>query len=653
MTEGSNSAVELRLRAAVDAALSGILMTDSEGRIVLVNRQIESMFGYEREEMLGRPVEMLLPERFRGAHPGDRATFMTSPRVRSMGLGRDLHGLRKDGTEVPLEIGLTPVATDAGMFVLSTMVDLSARERAEERFRLAVESSPSGMIMIDGEGRIVLVNREIERMFGYAREELLGQPVERLVPARFQDAHPGHRVAFYRDPHARSMGVGRELFGVHKAGTELPIEIGLNPIRTEDGLLVLASVVDISARKRAERDRNRLEDQLRQSQKMEAIGRLASGVAHDFNNLLMGIIGCGELVKRSLPPGHETRSTVQEICDAAQRGASLTRDLLDFSRRKPIDAVPSKLNAVVRVAERMLRQVIGEDIALEVELSESGGPILANPTHLEHILLNLAVNARDAMPNGGRLRIATSDRELEDPLTTRSRALPAASYVVLEVEDSGSGMDAATQARVFEPFFTTKPVGSGTGLGLYTVHSVVQQLDGGIDFTSEPGRGTRFTVYFPRHEGLSAVIPSVEARRAERPQSASLIGRILVVEDERLIRITLRQMLSALGHEVLVAENAERAIQIAREQEAPIDLLLSDIVLPDASGTDIAEVLTQERPELRVLFMSAYPADLLVQQGRIQPGTKTLEKPFDELTLASAIQESLAKEPEPPRSAAR
>lgn len=637
----SNTTVELRLRAAVDAAPSGILMTDSGGRIVLVNRQVESTFGYPREELLGRPVEMLLPERFRETHPEDRAAFLKSPSVRSMGIGRELHGLRRDGTEVPVEIGLTPVATDAGMFVLATVVDISARKRAEERFKIAVESSPNGMIMIDGEGRILLVNREIERMFGYPREELLGHPVEILVPERFRGGHPGHRTAFYANPHARAMGVGRELFGVRKDGTEIPIEIGLNPIRREEGLLVLASVVDITARKRAEQDRRRLEDQLRQAQKMEAVGRLASGIAHDFNNLLMGIHGCGELAKRTLPPEHEAFQAVQDICDAALRGASLTRDLLDFSRRQPLDAVPSDLNAVVRVAERMLRQVIGEDIALEVELPSSQGRILANPTHLEHIILNLAVNSRDAMPGGGRLRIATSDRRLGDPLPTRGGILAAGDYVFLEVEDSGFGMDAATRARVFEPFFTTKASRGGTGLGLYTVFSLVEQLGGGIELESEVGRGTRVRIYFPccAAPEAMAVAPLPMALRRLPPESPA---RILVVEDERLIRITLRQMLETRGHEVLVAEDGRRAVELARACEGPIDLLLSDIVLPDASGVDVAKTLIAERPTMRVLFMSAYPTDFLVQQGRIQPGTKSLQKPFDEHTLANAICLALA-----------
>ena len=641
----TNQDLDSRLRAAVDAAASGLLMTDAQGRIVLVNRQVETLFGYRREELLGQPVEILVPESGREAHARWRAEFLAAPRVRRMGTSRELFGRRKDGAPIPLEIGLTPVVESGGVFVLATITDVSAQKRAEERFRIAVESSPNGMLMVDREGRLVLVNREIERMFGWSREELLGQPVERLVPERFRAPHPAQREAFFSAPHVRAMGVGRELFGVRKDGSEFPVEIGLNPIQTEEGLFVLGSVLDISPRRRAEQERRRLEDQLRQAQKMEAIGRLASGIAHDFNNLLMGIIGCGGLARRELPPGHPASALVGDMCDAAQRGTSLTRDLLDLSRRKKLDIVASELNSVVRVAERMLRQVIGEDIAFEVELCPSGGPILANPTHVEHILLNLAVNARDAMPRGGRLRIATLDRELAQPLATRGRTLPPGRYVTLEVEDSGTGMDAETLARVFEPFFTTKPVGTGTGLGLYTVFSIVEQLEGGIELESTLGSGTVFRVHFPHHEALvqAAAAPAPPELAPPAPESRGG-ACILVVEDERLIRVTLRQMLAGLGYDVLVAQDAASAFQRSRTFQGTIDLLLSDIVLPDASGSEVARVLTGERPGLRVLFMSAYPSDLLAQQGRVAPGTQTLEKPFTDEALARVLREALARD---------
>jgi len=501
--------------------------------------------------------------------------------------------------------------------------------------------------MGDTEGRIVLVNRQIESIFGYPREEILNKPIEMLLPHRFRSTYSGERASFRSDPRVRAVGMGHALHGLRKNGEEFPIEIGLTPVETSAGMFALATIADMTERKRAEQDRRRLEDDLRQAQKMEVIGRLTSGIAHEFNNLLMGINGCGELAKRTLPAGHAAFQVVHDICDASRRGALLTRDLLDFSRRTSVGSVVSDLNAVVRVAERMLRRMIPEDVVLAVELPASIGLILANPTHLEHILLNLAVNARDAMPHGGRLRIATRELKLEDKRATRVRTLPAGDYVVLEIEDSGVGMDEVTQASLFEAYFTTKSTADGTGFGLFTVYSMVEQMGGGIELDSEVGRGTKFRIYVPRYHGNLAAF-------ATRPGEADLVRppaqtpiRILVVEDERLIRVSLGKLLAGLGHDVLLAENGQRAVEVARTCEGSIDLVLSDIVLPDAGGTEIATLLTRARPAIRVLFMSAYPNDLLVQQGRILPGTRTLEKPFDEAALVDAIRHALTRAPQP------
>jgi PAS domain S-box-containing protein len=631
------------LRAALDAAPAGILMTDARGRIVLANRRIEALFGYTRDALLGQPMERLLPERLHVFLAQSLAEFLAAPPHRAKGQGVVLTGLRTDGTEIPLEVELSRATVDEGTFVLHTIVDTSLRKLSDERFRVAVESSPSGMLMVDREGRIVLVNREIERMFGYSREELLGQAIELLVPSAVRAAHPADRARFMANPKARVMGANRDLFGVRKDATEFPLEIGLNPIATEEGLFVLGSVVDITLRKNAEENQRRLEVQLRHAQKMEAIGRLASGIAHDFNNLLMGIVGCSALLKHTLPNDHPGRAIVDDLTSAAQRGAGFSRDLLNFGRRKPIHAIPSELNAVVVVAERMLRQMIGEDIALKVELCPSGGPILGNPSNLEQILLNLAVNARDAMPHGGRLRIATRDLVAEQGFATRGRTFEPGNYVLLEVEDSGTGMDADTLERLFEPFFTTKDIGSGTGLGLYTVFTILEQVGAGIDVESTVGRGSRFSVYFPRNEAPQTVVESV-VEAAVPALHVLARARILVVEDEGLIRATLRHMLARMGHDVLVAEDAGTALAMARLSREPFDLVLSDMVLPDSTGSELAATLASEQPRLKVLFMSAYPAELLVEQGRIRPGTRTLEKPFDEVALAAALRTVLEAE---------
>jgi PAS domain S-box-containing protein len=628
--------VEL-FRAALESAPAGILLVDARGCIVLVNRQVESLFGYDRDELLGRSVEMLLPERFRAQHPEFRERFLQDPQMRRMGAGRDLYGLRKDGTEVPLEVGLTPVRTDEGWFVISSFVDVSERKLADERFRLAVDSSPNGMVMIDRGGRMVLVNREIERMFGYGRGQLLGKPIEMLVPARFRDRHPLHRENFFVQPERRSMGIGRDLFALRADGTEFPVEIGLNPISTAAGLFVLGSVVDISPRRRAEEQRRNLEDQLRQAQKMEAIGQLASGIAHDFKNLLAGILGCNNLALRAAKSETPLHDYLTEIKDAAERGAALTRQLLEFGREQVNAPAPLPLNGIVGAAERMLRRVIGEDVRMTLELAAVEDTILADRTHIEQILMNLVINARDAMPDGGRLAIATRGLDLAEAIQFSGLTLRPGSYVTLEIVDSGSGMDQRTRDRLFEPFFSTKTIGKGTGLGLYTVYGIVRQLGGAIEVESEVGIGTTFTVYLPTSK--TSPVPSVGVMETESQRAGG--ETILLVEDERLIRTTLRIILREAGYSVIVAGDPAEALQLAAARPAPIHLLLTDMIMPGSTGAELASALKATRPDMQVLLMSAFPAEWLVRQGRVLPGTRVLEKPFEDALLLGSIREAL------------
>ncbi len=406
-------------------------MIDADGMIVLVNREIERLFGYSREELLGRPVEVLVPDRFRDAHPGFRNGFFSAPRIRAMGAGRELFGLRKDGSEVPVEIGLTPIATSEGFFVISSVVDISARSQAEARFRAAVESSPNGMVMVDPEGRIVLVNREIERLFGYAREDLLGRSLEVLVPERFRPRHPGFRDAFFADPQTRSMGAGRELFGLRQDGTEVPVEIGLNPIMTDEGVFVLSSIVDISARKQAEQEHVRLEEQLRQSQKMEALGRLAGGIAHDFNNILGAIVGYAELVREEIT-APAVVADVDEVLRGAARGKELVDRILRFSRRQDVVPRAMDLAQVVREVTRLLRATLPASIDIRLGLNPSTPRVMADATSVHQVLMNLATNASHAMESGGVLDIDVQPFHVRDSLARANPGLREGLHVLLD-----------------------------------------------------------------------------------------------------------------------------------------------------------------------------------------------------------------------------
>ncbi|HVX89391.1 MAG TPA: PAS domain S-box protein, partial [Gemmatimonadales bacterium] len=467
-------ASEQRLRAAIDSAPSGLLMIDAEGRIVLVNREVERLFGYPREELLGRPVELIVPERYREAHSQYRAGFTERPAIRQMGVGRELFGRRKDGTEVPVEIGLTPLVTDEGLFVLSSIVDITARRKAEARFRAAVESSPSGMVMVDAAGRIVLVNREVERLFGYSREELLGRSVDTLVPMRSRGAHPEFRAGFYASPDARAMGAGRELFGLRKDGTEVPVEIGLNPIETEEGLFVLSSIVDISSRVAARQERARLEEQLRQSQKMEAMGTLAGGIAHDFNNILGGILGYAELaLAATADPA--VRNDLGEVIGAAARGRELVAAILRFSRRQEATRTPVDLGQVVAESLRLLRPTLPATIAVDQQAAPGPLRALADATAVQQIVMNLATNAAHAMPSGGRIQIELEPFYARDSFVRSHPEMHEGPYVVLRVRDDGRGMPPEILSRAMEPFFTTKPPGTGSGLGLAMVHGLMRE----------------------------------------------------------------------------------------------------------------------------------------------------------------------------------
>jgi PAS domain S-box-containing protein len=630
-----NAALERRLRAAVESSPSGLVMIDSEGRIVLVNREVERLFGYPREELLGRSIDILVPPRFRGPHVDFRQAYLADPKIRRMGAGRELFGLTKSGQEVPVEIGLTPVATEEGMFVLSSIVDLSARKRADERFRVAVEASPNGVVMIDERGTIVLINREVERMFGYPREELLGQSIETLVPARAREQHPRFRNEFFRDPQTRGMGMGRELFGLTKQGQEIPVEIGLNPIETEEGLFVLGSIVDISARKESEASRRSLEEELRQSQKMEAIGTLAGGIAHDFNNLLGAIVSYGELIDETLTD-EQARADMRELLGAADRGRQLVEHILSFSRRQDVERRPLALGQVVGAATKLLRATLPASVAIRLHVHPSLPRVLADATSIHQVVLNLGTNAAHAMPNGGTLSISLEPTYVRDSMARGRSDLHEGPYALMVVTDTGSGMDRVTKSRVFEPFFTTKPQGAGTGLGLSVVHGIMRAHTGAVDLESEPGAGTSVRCYFP---GIVS-----EREDEERVPQAARPGqgqRILMVEDEPALASAGARRLAKLGYQVTAESDSRRALETIRAQPDAYDLLITDFSMPHLDGVGLAREVTKVAPDLPIMMVSGY-VEGRTEQEISEAGIRLLlAKPATIDQLGTAVQQLL------------
>jgi PAS domain S-box-containing protein len=628
---------EATLRAAVEWSPSGLLMIDKAGTIVLVNREVERLFGYAREELLGRPVETLVPERFRSGHPGFRAQFLSEPRVRSMGAGRELFGLRKDGSEVPVEIGLTPVATEEGFFVLSSVVDISARRSAEARFRVAVEAALSGMLMVDEQGTILLVNRAIEDLFGYSREELLGRSVDMLVPVRFRAFHSDSRGSFFAQPETRPMGVGRELFGLHKDGTEIPVEIGLNPIRTDEGLVVLSSVVDIRARKRAEQARRELEEQLRQAQKMEAVGTLAGGIAHDFNNLLGGIIGYAELALEAVEPNSTVARDLDQILTASARGRATVDQLLRFSRRQDAVLKPTDLGQVALEGLKLLRATIPATITIEPFVESKVGRVLADATSAHQVLMNLVTNAAHAMPSGGTLRVSVESTYVRDSMARAHAELHEGPYVRLSVADTGVGMNHVVLQRAFEPFFTTKPPGVGSGLGLAVVHGILRQHSGAVLIDSEVGRGTRVDCYFPLHD-----LDDSSVHDAEAEEFRGNGEHLLCVDDEPVLLDVMRRRLIRLGYRVTTSSDARAAVDLLRSQPGKFRLALVDYTMPGLTGLDLARAageLPEPVPVVLVTgLMQDLPAGVLADAGVLF----AVRKPLTRGELGRAVSQALS-----------
>jgi len=625
-------ASEAHYRAILENIGDAVFVTDSAGRFIDVNPRACELTGYARADLLPLTLADTYP-------PAQRE--QARARLRNVAAGNvrfyERQLLRKDGSLCTVEVSARALPDGK---LLATLRDVTERRSNEEalreseaRFRQLAENIREAFFVVDiQEQRTVYISPTWSEIWGRPLSDGYARP-EAWIEAVHPEDRP--RVIAGRQQLARGEPNIDVFRVVRPDGSVRWVRGRAFPIRNERGEVYRIAGVseDITELKLTEQ-------QLVQAQKMEAVGRLAGGVAHDFNNLLTVIMSYADLLAEEFAEGSHERADLAEIRKAGAQAASLTNQLLAFSRQQMLEPIVLDLNELLSDVRKMLQRVIGEDIELALRLAPETGNVRADPGRLQQVVMNLAVNSRDAMPTGGKLTIETAKVELDQEYADAHQAVAAGSYVMMAVTDSGIGMDAETQVRVFEPFFTTKEMGRGTGLGLSTVYGIVKQSGGYIWLYSEPGKGTTFKIYLPHVDAPTEdVIP--------RDVTSTLSGTetILLVEDDAMMRPLVEGILQRRGYRVLTAEHAEAALALADQHVGPIHLLLTDVVMPGASGRELATRLAKTRPETGVLYMSGYTDDAIVRHGLLERGLNYLQKPFTPGILAQKLRQVLDRRP--------
>jgi two-component system, cell cycle sensor histidine kinase and response regulator CckA len=626
--EDARQRSEADFRILFEQAADGIFIADAQGHYLDVNLSGARMLGYSHDEICHLTIADVIAAEEIPKLPGAVARLATGNVERS-----DWRFRRKDGSFFDGEVIGTKLPDGR---LQAFLRDVTERKRAEAALAASegqlssiVNNAPYAIYrtVVGGGGRFVFVNPAMVSMLGYSSaEEVLALNIERDVYKSTAD-----RTNVITSMRSQGAYTNLELHWRKKNGQELIISSTGRLMRSEDGCEYFESIAEDVT------ERHSLERQLLQAQKMEAVGRLAGGISHDFNNILGVITGYCEIANDVLPPDHPVSNHLAQIKTAAMRAVNLTRQLLVFSRKQVVFPKVVDLNAVVLNLAKMLRLVIGEDIILSFKPGAPLGCIRADVGQIEQVLMNLVVNARDAMPDGGRITIETRDAELDGSYQAQHDAsIPLGPYVMLSVSDSGCGMNEETKSHVFEPFFTTKDPGKGTGLGLSTVYGIVKQSGGFIWIYSEPGTGATFKVYFPCVEGLADKID-----KSSEPETFGGSETILLAEDDPALRSLSRELLSAVGYKILEAESPEQAIETARDKSRPIHLLLTDVIMPGMGGVELSERLKTLRPGLKVIFMSGYSGDALGKKIALVPDMVLIEKPFSRSSLLTAVHKAL------------
>jgi len=626
---------EEKYRALFENAGDAILMVgldgDEAGRIVSANRVAAAMHGYGLDELLGLGIADLdaleeiphLPQRIDSV-------------INGQWIKDEILHRRKDGTSFPVEVTAGPLRVKEHTYLLAIYRDISERKKAEEKLRASelkyrniLETIADGYHEIDLAGNLTLVNDSLCEIIGYHREELLRMNYRQLM----DEENLNRTFAIYGEVFRTGVSIPECNIEIRrKDGTMRYVSVSISPMKESTGRSagfrgILRDVTE----------RRHLEEQLRQAAKMEAIGRMAGGIAHDFNNLLTAIMGYSTILSGQLREEGIDTGKLQQIHRSAERAAELTRQLLAFSRRQLLEMKVVNPNDLIRDMASMLRRLIGEDIELLAVLDPEAGNVKADPAQLGQIIMNLSVNARDAMPKGGKLTLETTNAFLDEAYARTHAEVTTGRYVMLSVSDTGFGMDSQTCSRAFDPFFTTKEKGVGTGLGLSTVYGIVKQHEGHIKIYSEVGTGTTFKIYLPlAHEPLPAAPVQTEIERTPTGTET-----IMLVEDEDAVRLLAVEALEMLGYQVLSACSPAEALAIGSEHRGQIHLLLSDVVLPQMDGRSLYEIMRQQRAEMKALFVSGYTENFIVHHGMLDPGVSFLPKPFSVDGLARRVRQVL------------
>jgi two-component system, cell cycle sensor histidine kinase and response regulator CckA len=628
---------EEALRKATETSIYAspvpIIAADNNGHVTIWNPASEKLFGWSEREVLGKPLP-IIPEAEADAAAALHQWLVSGESV----TGAEVHRQKKDGSPVAVSLSATPLwdARRKVRGIIGFFTDITERKRAEEALRAAeekyrsiFENAPEGIYQCTTEGRYISANPALARMFGFDSPQELIQTRNDITNQEY--VTPQSRADFVKELDARGEVRSFEYQAYRRDGSLIWVSASARAVRDAHGQIAYfeGTVQDIT-------ERRELEQQLRQMQKIEAVGRLAGGVAHDFNNILMAISSYAELLYARIPKEDTLRRYVDEISKATDRAASLTQGLLAFSRKQVISPRVLDLNTVIAEQTEMLKRLIPENIELRFLPGSLLGRLKMDPGQVQQIVMNLVINARDAMPNGGTILVETGNVERDGTDCGLQGPAQAGDYVMLAVSDNGCGMNAETQAHIFEPFFTTKEQGKGTGLGLAIVFGIVNQSAGHIFLHSEPGHGTTFNIYFPRAEAAGQL--------DDRATMALLFTgneTILLVEDEEAVRESAAEYLRENGYSVLEAKDGPEALKLAERHAQPIHLMLTDLIMPHMSGRELSEKIIGLHPETKVMFMSGYSNNLLSKEQVLDPKHVLLQKPFRLTTLGQRIRETL------------